>query len=182
MAQNPELISRTLATLIEPQARGRLLARGLARGMVWREGIVPEGAPDFSASLTPDLLDFGYGILALALELRDANRDRAANERFNTDEAFRVAAEAIESAVRRGDPLNSEQGRHLVVSAAAFHLAGFAARSFSMLPVTALSQNFASPERALGCPSAWICRCCANRFCNGTENPRTAMTPWPHDS
>ncbi|MFY9270075.1 MAG: hypothetical protein WAO55_10055 [Candidatus Manganitrophaceae bacterium] len=102
MAQNPEAINQALTALIQPQARGRLLARGLARGMIWRDGIVPEGAQEFSASLTPDLLDFGYGVLSLALELRDANRDREANQRFNTDEAFRVAAEAIESAVRRG--------------------------------------------------------------------------------
>src|SRR5713226_6711518 len=150
MASDPEAISRALADLVQPQARGRLLAQGLARGMVWRDGVVPDGAPEFSASLTPDLLDFGYGVLALALELRDANRDREANQRFNTDEPFRVAAEAIESAVRRGDPLSGDQGRHLVVSAAAFHLAGFAARSFSMLPIPALAKNLASHERALG--------------------------------
>jgi hypothetical protein len=150
MAQNPEAINQALSALVDPQTHGRLLARGLARGMVWRDGIVPEGVQDFSASLTPDLLDFGYGILALGLELRDANRDREPNQRFNTDEPFRVAAEAIESAVRRGDPLNGDQGRHLVVSAAAFHLAGFAARSFSMLPIPALAKNLASPERALG--------------------------------
>jgi len=150
MAENPEAISETLTALIQPQARGRLLARGLARGMIWRDGVVPEGAQEFSASLTPDLLDFGYGVLALALELRDANRNREADRRFNTDEAFRVAAEAIESAVRRGDPLNGDQGRHLVVSAAAFHLAGFAARSFSMLPIPSLAKNLASHEMALG--------------------------------
>jgi hypothetical protein len=68
--------------------------------MVWRAGVVPPGAPDFSLTLTPDLLDFGYGILTLAMELRDANRGRGENARFNTDEVFRVAAEAIESAVR----------------------------------------------------------------------------------
>ncbi|HTU36273.1 MAG TPA: DEAD/DEAH box helicase [Candidatus Acidoferrum sp.] len=149
MAQNPEAINQALNALIEPQARGRLLARGLARGMVWRDGVVPEGAQDFSANLTPDLLDFGYGILALALELRDANRQRDAERQFSTTEPFRVAAEAIESAVRRGDPLNGDQGRHLVMSAAAFHLAGFAARSFSMLPIPALAKNLASHERAL---------------------------------
>jgi hypothetical protein len=130
MAQNPEAINEALVALINPQARGRLLARGLARGMIWREAIVPEGAQDFSESLTPDLLDFGYGVLALALELRDANREREGEGRFSTDEPFRVAAEALESAVRRGDPLSGDQGRHLIVSAAAFHLAGFAARSF----------------------------------------------------
>src|SRR5260221_5683774 len=52
----PEAISRTLAELIQPEARGRLLALGLARGMIWRDGIVPAGAPDRlnSSSLTPD--------------------------------------------------------------------------------------------------------------------------------
>jgi DEAD/DEAH box helicase len=150
MAQNPEAINAALAELIDPQARGRLLARGLARGMIWREGVVPEGAQEFAAGLTPDLLDFGYGVLALGLELRDANRERAANRQFDTGEAFRVAAEAIESAVRRGDPADGDQGRHLVVCAAAFHLAGYAARSFSMLPMPALTKNLASHERALG--------------------------------
>jgi hypothetical protein len=150
MAQNPEAINVALTALVDPLTRGRLLARGLARGMVWRDGVVPEGAQDFSNSLTPDLLDFGYGVLALGLELRDANRNRELSERFSTDESFRVAAEAIESAVRRGDPLHGDQGRHLVVSAAAFHLAGFAARSFSMLPLPALAKNLASHERALG--------------------------------
>src|SRR6202167_2000864 len=134
MANNLTAIVERLNGLIEPAARGRLLARGLARGLLWRDGVLPLGAPQFTASLTPDLLDFGYGVLALALELRDANRGREAKQQFNTDEPFRVAAEAIESAVRRGIP-NNEQGRHLVVSAAAFHLAGFAARSFSMLPI-----------------------------------------------
>ncbi|MGD0910062.1 MAG: hypothetical protein ABSA96_20960, partial [Candidatus Acidiferrales bacterium] len=150
MAQNPEAINEALTGLIQPQTRGRLLARGMARAMIWRDGVVPDGAQEFSSSLTSDLLDFGYGILALALELRDANRARNPNARFNTDEPFRVAAEAIESAVRRGDPENGDQGRHLVVSAAAFHLAGYAARSYSLLPLPSLSKNLSSPERALG--------------------------------
>src|ERR1700722_15429075 len=124
MALNPDAISRVLAELVLPQARGRLLAQGLARGMVWRDGVIPEGAPEFSLSLTPDLLDFGYGVLALALELRDKNRERRPDQQFETHDALRVAAEAIESAVRRGDPNQGDQGRHLVISAAAFHIAG----------------------------------------------------------
>ena len=140
-----------MAELLEVDARGRLLAAGLARGMIWRDGVVPEDAPNRlqSVSLTPDLLDFGYGVLALALELRDANRERPAGERFATNDGFRVAAEAIESAVRRGDPTQGDQGRHLVISAAAFHLAGYAARAFSLLPLPILERNLASSERCL---------------------------------
>jgi hypothetical protein len=150
MASDPDAIQAALANLLRPQARNRLLARGLARGMVWRDGIVPEGGPTFHESLTPDLLDFGYGVIALALALRDANRDRHDLKPFDTSEPFRVGAEALESAIRRGDPANQDQGRHLVVCSAAFHLAGFAARSFSVLPRPVLDKNLSPPERALG--------------------------------
>ena len=77
MAETPAAIAAVVGALTQPEARGRLLALGLARGMVWRDGVVPEGAPDFPVQLTDDLLDFGYGLLALGLELRDANRELA---------------------------------------------------------------------------------------------------------
>lgn len=149
MAQSPEQVRASLDRYLEPDFRGRLRARGIARGMVWRNGVVPDGSPLFPDDLSDDLLDFGYGVLALALELRDANRMRASDANFETSDAFEVAAEAIESAVRRGNPNDGDHGRHLVVSAAAFHLAGFAARSYSLLPSSMLNRNLASAERAL---------------------------------
>jgi hypothetical protein len=148
MAQNPDEIRRSLDRYLGPDFRGRLRAKGIARGMVWRDGVVPEGSPSFVDTLSADLLDFGYAVLVLALELRDANLTRAEG-RFETKDALVVAAEAIESAVRRGNPSDGDQGRHLVVGAAAFHLAGYAARSYSMLPPSALDKNLASSERAL---------------------------------
>ncbi|MBK6688279.1 MAG: DEAD/DEAH box helicase [Deltaproteobacteria bacterium] len=150
MARDPAAISAAVSQLTDPQARSRLLAAGLARGMIWRNGEVPLGGPKFSGSLTADLLDFGYGLLALALELRDANRERPTATPFPTAEALRVAAESIESAVRRGDPSSGDQGRHLIISGAAFHLAGFAARSFSLLQVSFEGKNLARVELALG--------------------------------
>jgi hypothetical protein len=147
MANNVEAIVGRLNELIAPAARGRLLARGLARGLLWRDGVLPLGAPEFTPSLSLDLLDFGYGVLALALEVRDANRTR--EPAFPTSDAFRVAAEAIESAVRRDESAGRDRGRHLVVSATAFHLAGYAARSYSMLPVPALEANLSTQERCL---------------------------------
>ena len=149
MANNLAAIVERLNGLIEPVARGRLLARGLARGLLWRDGVLPLGAPQFTPSLTLDLLDFGYGVLALALELRDANRTREPGAVFQTSDAFRVAAEAIESAVRRDTGESRDRGRHLVVSATAFHLAGYAARSYSMLPIPALEANLSTQERCL---------------------------------
>ena len=150
MANNLAAIVERLNELTEPAARGRLLARGLARGLLWRDGVLPLGAPQFTASLTLDLLDFGYGVLALALELRDANRTREPGAVFQTSDAFRVAAEAIESAVRRDTGESRDRGRHLVISATAFHLAGYAARSYSMLPIPALEANLSTQERCLG--------------------------------
>jgi hypothetical protein len=107
------------------------------------------GAPEFTPALSLDLLDFGYGVLTLALELRDANRTREPGTAYPTSDAFRVAAEAIESAVRRDESAGRDRGRHLVVSATAFHLAGYAARSFSMLPAPALEANLSTQERCL---------------------------------
>lgn len=149
MSKSPEQIRESLDRYLDPDFRGRLRARGIARGMVWRNGVVPEGSPAFPDGLSGDLLHFGYGVLALALELRDVNRTREPATRFPTADAFEFAAEAIESAVRRGDSTNGEYGRHLVVGAAAFHLAGFAARSYSLLPPSVLDKNLASGELAL---------------------------------
>ena len=149
MANNPAAILERLNELVAPAARGRLLARGLARGLLWRDGVLPLGAPKFAPTLTHDLLDFGYGVLALALELRDSNRNQGPAGAFPTSDAFRVAAEAIESAVRREQQLDGDRGRHLVVSATAFHLAGYAARSYSMLPIPALEANLSTQERCL---------------------------------
>lgn len=53
------------------------------------------------------------------------------------------------SPVRRENSEGRDQGRHLVVSASAFHLAGYAARSFSMLPLPALETNLSTQERSL---------------------------------
>jgi len=117
--------------------------------MVWSEGVVAAEGPSFPETLSADLLDFGYVVLALALELRDANRRIASDNPHRTEDAFEVAAEAIESAARRGRTDDGDQGRHLVVAAAAFHLAGFAARSFSLLPRVVLERNLASNEKAL---------------------------------
>lgn len=114
--------------------------------MVWREGKAPDDGPAFAPELTADLLDYGYGILALALELRDSAKAGLAIE---YSDGFRVAAESIESAIRRGHAADRDRGRHLVVAAAAFQLGGFAARAFSMLPVAVLASNLSSVERAL---------------------------------
>jgi hypothetical protein len=144
MAQPPEEIARQLRGLIQPGARDRLVARGLARGMIWKEGQLPTGARPFARSLTSDLLDHGYLILSRALRLRETGTHADLAE-----DAFRVAAESIEAAVRRGDPAMEGRGFHLVVAATAFHLAHLAARSYCLVPEDTRSLNLSSPEQVL---------------------------------
>lgn len=126
--QTPDAIAQDLLRMIEPGTRERLVARGLARGMIWRGGILSEESPKFAKSLTSDLLDHGYLVLATSLRLRDAAGDSDV-----VRDGFRVAAESIESAVRRADSNTERRGENLVVAAAAFHLARLGARSYSLL-------------------------------------------------
>lgn len=144
MPQPTDELAEELRLLIQPGARERLVARGLARGMIWRGGELPTGAQTFARSLTADLLDHGYLILAKALQLKETGEHADMVE-----DAFRVAAESIESAVRRGDPQADGQGFHLVVSACAFHLAHLAARSYCLVPARTDGLNLSSPERVL---------------------------------
>ena len=144
MPQNPEILAAQLRASIEPGARGRLVARGLARGLIWNNGELPLGSPAFSRSLTLDLLDNGYLILGRALRLRDLGENPAL-----AVDAFRVAAESIEAAVRKGESERVDRGFHLVIAAAAFHLAHFAARSFCLVPDVTSDLNLSSPERVL---------------------------------
>jgi hypothetical protein len=128
-----------LATSIVPGFRERLLDRGLARGLIWRDGVLPTGAPQFVPSLTADLLDYAHTVLALALRLQV---EHPQSEELNR--AFVVAGEAIEAAVHRGDALQTDRGFNRVSAAVAFHLARYAARAYSVLP-NALDLDNLSP-------------------------------------
>jgi hypothetical protein len=144
VAETAAELSSRLQVVVEPGVRGRLLDKGLARGLIWRDGNLPEGAPVFPESLSEDLLDYGHAVMALALRLRASGE---ANPRL-LDRAFLVAGEAIEAAVHRGEE-RLDRGFHRVTAAVAFHLGRYAARAFSMLPAAAEAQNLAPTEAAL---------------------------------
>jgi hypothetical protein len=144
VAETAAKLASRLQAAVEPGMRGRLLDKGLARGLIWREGNLPEGATEFSESLTEDLLDYAHGVMALALKLRAAG---APNSRV-LDRAFLVAGEAIEAAVHRGED-SPDRGFHRVTAAVAFHLGRYAAQAYSMLPAGSEVQNLAPTEAAL---------------------------------
>lgn len=145
MPESLEELEDRLGQAIAPAFRGRLLDRGLARGLIWTGGVVPAGSPNFASSLTEDLLDYGHSVLSMALRIRRHSPDAVILQR-----AFLVAGEAIEAAVHRGKS-NEKQGCHRIAAATAFHLARYSARAFSILPKGADDLNFSPSEFAVAC-------------------------------
>src|SRR5690349_5380473 len=134
-------IERAIRQATQPGFRGRLLARGEARAMIWRGGQIPDGAQQFDPSLSEDLLSYGYALLEHGLELTDEGGDEDLAR-----QAFSTAATAIESVIARG-PDTSEQSFHRVVAATCFHLARFSARAYSLLQSAREAADVSLAER-----------------------------------
>ncbi len=75
MPTTPEAIIAAIADASAIGFRGQLIARGQARAMIWRDGILPPGAPGFSPQLSYDLHAYGYGLLGLGLRLLEMGGD-----------------------------------------------------------------------------------------------------------
>lgn len=142
MPESLERLWGRLEEAIRPGSFGRLLDRGLARSLIWSEGTLPQGAPRFTVELSEDLLDYGFSVLAMAL------RARAAGGGPDLDRAFLVAGEAIEAAVHR-NLATTNTGFNRVCGAAAFHLARYSARAYSMLPPSEERLNLSPMETVL---------------------------------
>jgi replicative superfamily II helicase len=144
MPENAADIAERIDTLLQPGYREQLLAKGLARGLIWRDGVLPPDAPQFGDSLSLDLLDHGFLLLLSSLRLRDLGHDTATVNR-----GLHAAAEALESASRHEAVTDHQRGFHLVMAAAAFHIGGYAARAFSLFERDLASLNLASYESCL---------------------------------
>ena len=144
MASEHTALAELLQETIDPTFRNRLLDRGMASGLIWRDGRLPDGAPNFAESLTEDLLDYAYSIMSMALRLRSIEQnDQTAKQ------ALLIAGECIQAAVHRGDANSPDQGFHRVSAAVAFYLAGYSALAYSIVPVNAGESNLAPTEAAL---------------------------------
>lgn len=144
MASTIEEIEELIKQAISPGFRGRLLERGLARSMIWDEGELPDGAPDFSEDLSYDLLSYGYSILSLALRLQelDGNADLCRA-------AFEKSAIAITDVIYNGNPNDQEKGFHKVLAASAYHLGRFSAKAFSLIQHSIEGENLSPMEQML---------------------------------
>lgn len=144
MPTSPEAIIAAITDAATAGFRSRLIARGQARAMIWRDGVLPPGSPAFSPQLSFELHSYAYGLLGLGLRLLelggDANQARI---------AFEQAATALESVIARGNRADADRDFHFVMAAASYHLAHLSARAYSLLAVVVAEENFSPIEQAL---------------------------------
>jgi len=178
MASTLEELRSNIHEAVEAGYRQQLLARGQARGMIWRAGKLPIDAPDFRPLLSEDLLSFGYSLLLHGLRYLDLGGD------FGTArQAFEVAAESIEAVVARGQ-LDETRDFHRLVAGSAYHLGRFSARAYSLLRADFEQANLSVVERCLAQlvlrDLAGVSRAVAGWFESGTgsdDNVMAALEP-----
>lgn len=141
---NPDGIIAAIAEATAAGFRGRLIARGQARAMIWRDGVLPPGAPEFAAQLSFDLHSYAYGLLGLGLRLLEMNGDPS-----QARLAFVQAATALEAVIAKGNREDADRDFHFVMAAASYHLAHLSARAYSLLAIVTNEENFSPLEQAL---------------------------------
>lgn len=123
--------------------RQHMLAQGQSRGMIWRDGSLPENSPNFDPDLSYNLLSFGYSLLLQGLRFADLGGDKEIAR-----VAFEVAAEALEAVVAKGQ-VDSERDFHRLVAASAYHLGRYSARAYSLLDEGLSESNLTPMEFSL---------------------------------
>ncbi|MGQ5761983.1 DEAD/DEAH box helicase [Serratia sp. IR-2025] len=124
--------------------RGRLIARGQARAIIWRDGALPPDAPEFSTQLSHELHSYAYVLIGLGLRLRELGGD-ASKARI----AFEQAATALEAVIAKGNREDVDRDFHFVMAAASYHLAHLSARAYSLLTIVENDDNFSPIERVI---------------------------------
>ena len=97
MPTNPEAIRAAVELAASAGFRNALLARGQARAMIWRDGVLPPDAPVFSPRLSYDLTTYAYALLDLGLRQRELGGDPSVART-----AFEQAAVALEAVIAKG--------------------------------------------------------------------------------
>lgn len=143
MPKNLDAVENAILKATSSGFRDRLLSKGEARSMIWDDGLLPEGSPNFSALLSYDLCSYGYALLSLGLRLEESGGSREIAKR-----AFENAATAIESVLAKGAS-GDDQGFHCVVAAASFQIGNFSARSYSLLNSAELTADATVSELSL---------------------------------
>lgn len=144
MPTTPEDIIADINEAAAAGFRGRLIARGQARAIIWRGGILPPDAPEFSTQLSHELHSYAYALIGLGLRLRELGGD-ASKARI----AFEQAATALEAVIAKGNREDVDRDFHFVMAAASYHLAHLSARAYSLLTIVENDDNFSPIERVI---------------------------------
>ena len=144
MPTTPESIIEAITNATAAGFRARLIARGQARAIIWRDGELPPDAPAFSSQLSFDLHSYGYGLLGLGLRLLELGGDPS-----HARSAFEQAATALEAVIAKGKQDAPDRNFHFIMAASSYHLAHLSARAYSLLAIVAAHPNFSPIERAL---------------------------------
>jgi len=144
MPTTPETIAADITEAATAGFRGRLIARGQARAIIWRDGVLPPDAPAFAAQLSHDLHSYGYALFGLGLRLRELGGDAA-----QARTAFEQAATALEAVIAKGNRQEIDRDFHFIMAAASYHLAHLSARAYSLLALVEADENFSPMERVL---------------------------------
>lgn len=137
-------IEALITETLEPGFRGRLLERGLARSMIWVDGELPDGSPEFAKKLSYDLLSYGYSLLSLAIRLREMG----GNEELCRS-AFEKSASAIMDVIHNGKSEDPEKSFHKVLASSAYHLAHYSAKAYSLIQKNLEDENLSQIEELL---------------------------------
>ncbi|WP_245223518.1 DEAD/DEAH box helicase [Ruegeria sp. HKCCSP346] len=144
MPTTPEEIISDIAQATAAGFRGSLIARGQARAIIWRDGVLPPDSPNFDGRLSYDLNSYGYALLGLGLRLRELDGDTT-----QARIAFEQAATALEAVIAKGNPTENNRNFHFVMAAASYHLSHMTARAYSLLKTIENNENFSPLESAL---------------------------------
>src|SRR6266446_9921877 len=144
MPTTPDAIAADITEAATAGFRGRLIARGQARAIIWRDGALPPDAPAFAPQLSYDLHSYAYALLGLGLRLRELGGDAA-----QARTAFEQAATALEAVIAKGNRQEVDRDFHFVMAAASYHLAHLSARAYSLLAIVQAEENFSPIERGL---------------------------------
>lgn len=149
-------LAAQLAEITEAGFRGRLLARGQAQSMIRRDGQLPDDSQAFSSYLDQDLLDYGYSLMGTALRVLEADRSddgsseaEVAQQIATSRDAFLQASYALEAATRNAARDTPEIAFHRLIAGSASHMAGYAARAFSLVEASRVSGRLSPMELTL---------------------------------
>ena len=121
--------------------------------MIRRQGQLPDDSPPFDTHLDRDLLDYGYSLMSASIQILDAERsvegDRDETGQTESRDGFLQASYALEAATRNADPQLPGLDFHRLIAGAASHLAGYAARAYSLVDASRASGRLSPMELTL---------------------------------